>query len=89
MSAISSATFGLFVTAIQRFIGKLLMSIISGYSLIIIFSWLRRLYWQNDVFKSTTNFDHIKTHYYWSHTHVCFVFTSHCEVKAGRADWVA
>jgi len=32
--------------------------------------WLRRLYWQNDAFKSTTNFDHIKTHYYWSHPHV-------------------
>jgi len=32
--------------------------------------WLRRLYWQNDAFKSTTNFDHIKTHYYWSHPQV-------------------
>jgi putative glutathione S-transferase len=41
---------------------------------IIIFSWLRRLYWQNDAFQSTTNFDHIKTHYYWSHPHVCFGF---------------
>ncbi|KAA1472484.1 glutathione S-transferase [Dentipellis sp. KUC8613] len=30
--------------------------------------WLRRLYWENDAFQSTTNFDHIKTHYYWSHT---------------------
>ncbi|KAF8483816.1 glutathione S-transferase [Russula ochroleuca] len=25
---------------------------------------------QNDAFKSTTNFEHIKTHYYWSHPHV-------------------
>jgi len=32
--------------------------------------WLRRLYWQNDAFQSTTNFDHIKTHYYWSHPHI-------------------
>jgi len=32
--------------------------------------WLRRLYWENDAFKSTTNFDHIKTHYYWSHPQV-------------------
>ncbi|EIM92344.1 glutathione S-transferase [Stereum hirsutum FP-91666 SS1] len=29
--------------------------------------WLRRLYWNNDAFKSTNNFEHIKTHYYWSH----------------------
>jgi len=32
--------------------------------------WMRRLYWQNDAFQSTTNFDHIKTHYYWSHAHI-------------------
>jgi len=32
--------------------------------------WLRRLYWQNDAFKSTTNFEHIKTHYFWSHPQV-------------------
>jgi len=32
--------------------------------------WMRRLYWQNDAFRSTTNFDHIKTHYFWSHPHV-------------------
>ncbi|KIJ55638.1 hypothetical protein M422DRAFT_152260, partial [Sphaerobolus stellatus SS14] len=30
--------------------------------------WLKNLYWNNDAFKSTTDFDHIKTHYYWSHT---------------------
>ncbi|KAH8113792.1 glutathione S-transferase [Phellopilus nigrolimitatus] len=29
--------------------------------------WLRKLYWTNPAFSSTTNFDHIKTHYYWSH----------------------
>lgn len=32
--------------------------------------WLRKLYWNNDAFSSTCNFDHIKTHYYWSHPHV-------------------
>jgi putative glutathione S-transferase len=32
--------------------------------------WMRRLYWQNDAFKSTTNFEHIKTHYFWSHPHI-------------------
>jgi hypothetical protein len=48
---------------------------------VIICSWLRRLYWQNDTFKSTTNFDHIKTHYYWSHTQVCFsVFIARLEL---------
>ncbi|EMD35648.1 hypothetical protein CERSUDRAFT_85607 [Gelatoporia subvermispora B] len=29
--------------------------------------WMRKLYWNNDAFSSTCNFDHIKTHYYWSH----------------------
>lgn len=29
--------------------------------------WMRELYWKNDAFKSTTDFDHIKVHYYWSH----------------------
>lgn len=29
--------------------------------------WLQKLYWQNDAFKSTTNFDHIKFHYTKSH----------------------
>ncbi|KAJ3486217.1 hypothetical protein NLI96_g4395 [Meripilus lineatus] len=33
--------------------------------------WLRKLYWNNPVFKDTCNFDHIKTHYYWSHVSVC------------------
>ncbi|KAI0316226.1 glutathione S-transferase [Amylostereum chailletii] len=32
-----------------------------------IHTWLRRLYWQNDAFQSTTDFEHIKTHYFWSH----------------------
>ncbi|KAI0676242.1 glutathione S-transferase [Trametes maxima] len=29
--------------------------------------WLRKLYWNNAAFKETNHFDHIKTHYYWSH----------------------
>ena len=28
---------------------------------------MRKLYWTNSAFKDCTNFDHIKTHYYWSH----------------------
>lgn len=32
--------------------------------------WMKNLYWNYDAFKSTTNFDHIKTHYYWSHPQV-------------------
>ena len=32
--------------------------------------WLQKLYWNNPAFSVTTNFDHIKTHYYWSHTSV-------------------
>ncbi|KAI5123234.1 hypothetical protein M0805_001323 [Coniferiporia weirii] len=32
--------------------------------------WLRKLYWNNPAFSSTTNFDHIKTHYYWSHPQI-------------------
>ncbi|KAI0792281.1 glutathione S-transferase [Abortiporus biennis] len=33
-----------------------------------IHTWLRKLYWNYPAFKDTCNFDHIKTHYYWSHT---------------------
>jgi len=29
--------------------------------------WMKKLYWKDVAFKSTTNFEHIKTHYYWSH----------------------
>ncbi|GAA6022862.1 hypothetical protein JCM8202_003745 [Rhodotorula sphaerocarpa] len=29
--------------------------------------WCRELYWNHDAFKSTTNFEHIKKHYYMSH----------------------
>lgn len=42
--------------------------------------WMKNLYWTNDAFKSSTNFEHIKTHYYWSHTSVRFFFTRRCLV---------
>ncbi|EIN11188.1 glutathione S-transferase [Punctularia strigosozonata HHB-11173 SS5] len=29
--------------------------------------WLRKLYWTVPAFGETTNFDHIKVHYFWSH----------------------
>ena len=31
---------------------------------------MRELYWNNNAFKDSTNFEHIKTHYYWSHVTV-------------------
>ncbi|KAL0563925.1 S-glutathionyl-(chloro)hydroquinone reductase [Marasmius crinis-equi] len=33
-------------------------------------AWMKNLYWTNTAFKESTNFEHIKTHYYWSHTPV-------------------
>ncbi|KAG5642362.1 hypothetical protein DXG03_002959 [Asterophora parasitica] len=38
---------------------------------------IHKLYWNNDAFKSSTDFDHIKTHYYWSHPAVSAFATSH------------
>ena len=32
--------------------------------------WLRNLYWNNDAFRYTTDFDHIKLHYTRSHTRI-------------------
>ncbi|QRV91617.1 glutathione S-transferase [Ceratobasidium sp. AG-Ba] len=32
--------------------------------------WMKNLYWNEPAFKTTTNFEHIKTHYYWSHTQI-------------------
>ncbi|KAJ7067887.1 glutathione S-transferase [Mycena amicta] len=32
--------------------------------------WMKELYWQNAAFKDSTNFNHIKTHYYWSHPQI-------------------
>ena len=44
-------------------------------STLIFFRWLRKLYWNFPAFHGTTNFDHIKTHYYWSHTSVRSQYT--------------
>jgi len=35
-----------------------------------IHAWMQKLYWKSDAFKSSTRFDHIKTHYYWSHASI-------------------
>ncbi|PPQ67223.1 hypothetical protein CVT26_007296 [Gymnopilus dilepis] len=35
-----------------------------------IHKWMRKLYWNNAAFKDTTDFDHIKTNYYWSHANI-------------------
>ncbi|KAF7331790.1 Glutathione S-transferase [Mycena kentingensis (nom. inval.)] len=32
--------------------------------------WMKQLYWRNSAFKDSTNFEHIKTHYYWSHASI-------------------
>ncbi|KDQ50339.1 hypothetical protein JAAARDRAFT_63226 [Jaapia argillacea MUCL 33604] len=32
--------------------------------------WMKKLYWTNPAFKDSTDFDHIKTSYYWSHPSV-------------------
>jgi len=33
-------------------------------------TWMKKLYWNNPAFKDSTNFEHIKTHYYWSHPQI-------------------
>ena len=45
-----------------------LRTIRDGYPAIHL--WLRKLYWGEEAFSSTCDFDHIKVHYYWSHTTV-------------------
>ncbi|CAK5275851.1 unnamed protein product [Mycena citricolor] len=32
--------------------------------------WLKNLYWNSAAFKDSTDFNHIKTHYYWSHPQI-------------------
>lgn len=32
--------------------------------------WMKNLYWTNEAFRSSTDFRHIKVHYYWSQTKV-------------------
>ncbi|KAG6828771.1 hypothetical protein H0H87_000874 [Tephrocybe sp. NHM501043] len=70
-NTLTEADVRLFVTAIRFdvvYFGHFkcnFRTIRDGYP--AIHRWLRKLYWENDAFKSTTNFDHIKVHYYWSH----------------------
>jgi len=45
-----------------------LTTIREGYPFIHL--WLRNLYWNNDSFRLTTNFNHIKLHYTRSHTRI-------------------
>lgn len=45
-----------------------LRTIRDGYP--AIHKWLRQLYWNSPAFKDTTNFQHIKEHYFWSHTQI-------------------
>ncbi|THH12710.1 hypothetical protein EW146_g7441 [Bondarzewia mesenterica] len=68
---LSEADIRLFVTIVRFdpvYVGHFkcnIRTIRGGYPNIHL--WLRRLYWQNYAFQSTTDFEHIKTHYYWSH----------------------
>lgn len=39
-------------------------------SLAYLHRWLRKMYWTNDAFRSTTNFEAIKAHYYASHVNI-------------------
>lgn len=66
---LTEADVRLFVTIIRfdtAYVGHFkcnLRTIRGGYPNIHL--WLRRLYWRNDAFQSTTDFDHIKTFYFW------------------------
>jgi len=43
---------------------------------------MQKLYWNNASFKDSTNFEHIKTHYYWSQTVVSILtFSLHLSIK--------
>ncbi|VDB91266.1 unnamed protein product [Peniophora sp. CBMAI 1063] len=71
---LTEADVRLFVTIIRFdpvYVGHFkcnLKTIRHGYPAIHL--WMRRLYWGNDAFQSTCDFDHIKTHYYWSHASI-------------------
>ncbi|KAI9567429.1 glutathione S-transferase [Boletus coccyginus] len=71
---LTEADIRLFVTIVRFdpvYVGHFkcnLRMIRNGYP--AIHTWLRKLYWHNDAFKSSTNFQHIKVHYYWSQTKV-------------------
>ncbi|KAF9225863.1 hypothetical protein BS17DRAFT_568120 [Gyrodon lividus] len=71
---LTEADIRLFVTIIRFdpvYVGHFkcnLRTIRNGYPALHL--WMRKLYWSNDAFQSTTNFQHIKVHYYWSQTKV-------------------
>ncbi|KAG5643397.1 hypothetical protein DXG03_000975 [Asterophora parasitica] len=71
---LTEADVRLFVTVIRFdpvYVGHFkcnIQTIRDGYP--AIHKWMQKLYWNDDAFRSTTDFDHIKTHYYWSHTFV-------------------
>jgi len=73
-NTLTEADIRLFVTTIRFdpvYVGHFkcnLRDIRHGYPNIHL--WMRKLYWNNDAFKSSTKFDHIKEHYYWSQTAV-------------------
>jgi len=68
---LTEADIRLFVTIIRFdpvYVGHFkcnIRTIRDGYPAIHL--WMRKLYWNHPVFKDTTNFEHIKTNYYWSH----------------------
>lgn len=68
---LTEADVRLFVTIIRFdpvYVGHFkcnLRTIRDGYPAIHL--WMRKLYWNFPAFKDTCNFEHIKTHYYWSH----------------------
>ncbi|RDB24275.1 Glutathione S-transferase omega-like 2 [Hypsizygus marmoreus] len=65
---LTEADVRLYVTAIRFdpvYVGLFkcnIRTIRDGYP--AIHKWLQKLYWNNDAFKATTDFEHIKTHYY-------------------------
>ncbi|KAG6825991.1 hypothetical protein H0H92_001572 [Tricholoma furcatifolium] len=69
---LTEADIRLFVTTIRFdvvYVGHFrcnIRTIRDGYP--AIHRWMQNLYWKNNAFKSTTDFDHIKVHYYWSHS---------------------
>ncbi|KAH7923082.1 hypothetical protein BV22DRAFT_1036761 [Leucogyrophana mollusca] len=71
---LTEADIRLFVTIIRFdpvYVGHFkcnIRDIRNGYP--AIHTWMRKLYWNNSAFKDTTNFEHIKVHYYWSQTKV-------------------
>jgi len=73
-NTLTEADIRLFVTIVRFdpvYVGHFkcnLRTIRGGYP--AIHQWMRKLYWNNPAFSTTCNFDHIKTHYYWSHTKI-------------------